>query len=323
MPHVCVVTNYRNSGFYAQDPHAKDQSTATSNAVCAALGELGHKVTVVEVGPRLLTSLGAVNPDAVFNLATGYRTKRDQANIAAMLELSGIPFTGAGAHGHFLGLHKHLAKAAMGIYGIPTPEFRVFQDARSADPEAIADLHFPVMVKPAAEGSSVGISADSVRQDVGSAIAQAKRIAGMYGPVLVEEYISGREFTVGVLGYPEPTPLPVEEIVFRKGGTYTYDYDVKIRDAVTAVCPAEIPPEIAIEIQDVAHRAFRAIGCADIARVDIRISADGKPYVLEINTLPGLMPGYSEVPRMAGKSGMPYRALIEKILEGALIRRAA
>ena len=183
-------------------------------------------------------------------------------------------------------------------------------------------LEFPVIVKPAAEGSSVGISEASVAPDEASALEQVKSVAGLYGlPVLVEEFVSGREFTVGVIGYPEPRALPVEEIVFKKGGMYTYD--VKSRDAVKPVCPAEIPPEAAIEIQDLAVRTFGAVGCTDVARVDVRVSPEGKPYVLEINTLPGMMPGYSEVPRMAEMSGLSFRTLVEMILDGALKRRVA
>ncbi|MGE5580560.1 MAG: D-alanine--D-alanine ligase family protein [Bacillota bacterium] len=322
MPHICVVVNHRNSPFYDQDPHAREQSSVTAGAVCDALGELGHKITVVEVGPSLLGRLSEVNPDAVFNLATGYRSKKDQANIAAMLEMASYPFTGSGARSHLLGLHKHLTKAVMGIYGISTPRFRVIEDAQALESQVLSDLTYPVIVKPAAEGSSLGISEKSVAADADRATEQVRLIASSYGPpVLVEEYIGGREFTVGIVGYPEPQALPVEEIVFKKGGMYTYD--VKSRDAVIPVCPAEIPPEIAMEIQDLAVRTFRAVGCTDVGRVDIRVSPEGKPYVLEINTLPGLMPGYSELPRMAEKCGMPFRSLVERVLEGALRRRDA
>jgi D-alanine-D-alanine ligase len=283
---------------------------------------LGHRITAVEVSPSLLDRLAAVDPDVIFNLATGYRSKRDQANIAAMLEISGIPFTGSGAHTHLLGLHKHLTKATMDVFGIPTPRYRIVQSEVRATADMLSGLDFPVIVKPASEGSSVGIGDDSVASDPESAIAKARDVGGRYGfPVLVEEFISGREFTIGLVGYPEPVALPVEEIVFKKSRMFTYD--VKLRDAVEPVCPAQIPPECALELEDLAMRTFRAVGCSDVARVDIRVSTDGKPYVLEINTLPGLMPGYSEIPRMAERSGLPFRALVERILDGALMRRAA
>jgi len=138
--------------------------------------------------------------------------------------------------------------------------------------------------------------------------------------VLVEEYIAGREFTVAVVGYPEPVALPVQEIVFKSHGMYTYD--VKARDNVTPVCPAPIPEELSCELQDIAVRAFKAVGCRDIARVDIRLSeCEQYPFVLEINTLPGLMPRYSEIPRIAEAAGISYPELIDMILQGALHRR--
>ena len=138
-------------------------------------------------------------------------------------------------------------------------------------------------------------------------------------PVLVEEYISGREFTVAVVGYPEPIALPVEEIVFNGSGMYTYD--VKARDHVTPICPAPIPEDLSRKLQDIAIRAFEAIGCRDIARVDIRLSQDEEhPFALEINTLPGLMPGYSEVPRIAEAAGITSRTYW-LILQGALQRK--
>lgn len=319
MSHVLVIVNRKESPFYLKDPHAKEQSAKTRDAVCRALQDLGHLPTVVEVGPRLLDSLQRLSPDVVFNLATGYRSKRDQAGIVAMLELSGIPFTGSGSCAHVLGLHKHLSKMAMMLHGILTPRFVVVSDGGSRARAMVEELTMPVIVKPSSEGSSAGISEDSVVTEPKAAVIQVEKMLSQFGPpVLVEEFISGREFTVGLVGYPEPQVLPVEEIVFRSSRLYTYT--VKCRDAVEAVCPAQIPPESHLEIEDLAKRTFKAIGCADLARVDMRVSQEGRPYVIEINTLPGLAPGYSEIPRMAQKAGMPFSELISHVLEGALAR---
>lgn len=321
---VAVVTNQiGDTQLNRLDPHAAEQAEVTLRAVLEALRELGHEAIPVEVRPSLLIDLQNVAPDAIFNIATGYRSKRDQANIVAALELSGIPFTGSSFRAHVMGLHKYLTKFIMEMADIPTPGFCVV-DANRKMPsqERLSKLKLPVIVKPGAEGSSLGITQDSVTGDLSKVPGLAQDLLDRFGPpVLIEEYIDGREFTVGLLGYPEPAVLPVEEIVFKEGAMYTYA--VKSRDRVTPVCPADIPEELALEIQSIAKRVFEALDCRDLARVDIRLSRDGRPYVLEINTLPGLMPGYSEFPRIAQIAGYDYKSLVQKILEGALLRRGA
>ncbi|MGI6660484.1 MAG: D-alanine--D-alanine ligase family protein [Bacillota bacterium] len=231
-------------------------------------------------------------------LPQGYRTRKDQANIAAMLELSGIRLPVWFRCSFHRATQTYIQDAFM-ANNIPTPRFTVIYDSRDirrqSGLEALGDeLSTPVIVKPAAEGSSVGIYPESVTEDPIHARIMAQRLLdSLEPPVLVEEYISGREFTVAVVGYPEPIALPVEEIVFNGSGMYTYD--VKARDHVTPICPAPIPEDLSRKLQDIAIRAFEAIGCRDIARVDIRLSQDEEhPFALEINTLPGLMPGYSE-----------------------------
>ncbi|HHY11512.1 MAG TPA: ATP-grasp domain-containing protein [Firmicutes bacterium] len=305
------------------------QAEVTCKAVAQALSELEHDVQIIEVGPRLLIELGNAQPDAVFNIATGYHTKKDQANIAAMLELSGIPFTGSNSTAHLAGLQKHISKMTFRAHNVPTPNFHVIYDNQSVHGlfegfpvpghEFSHELPVPVIVKPGAEGSSIGIFPESVTQaPVQARSLAAKLLDSLDPPVLIEEYIPGREFTVAVIGYPQPSALPVEEIVFDNGDMYTYG--VKTRDSVKPVCPAQISEKLSHKIQDTALRAFEAIGCRDIGRVDIRLSEDEQPFVLEINTLPGLMPDYSEVPRIAQAAGISYSELVGIILQGALRR---
>jgi D-alanine-D-alanine ligase len=319
---IAIVTNSSKTRLAKYDPNSRLQAEVTCKAVSSALAELDYEIQVIEAGPTLVTDLENAWPDAVFNIATGYHTKKQQANIAAMLELTGIPFTGSGSRGHMIGLLKHIAKMNFEAHGVLTPRFQVINDVHELTGNSVTlNLPFPVIVKPAAEGSSVGISSESVTDDpVKAKELTALLLNDLEPPVLIEEFIPGREFTVALVGYPEPAVLPVEEIVFKEESMYTYG--VKIRDNITAVCPAEISEKLNQDIQNAALRAFQAIGCRDIARVDIRVSEDGRPFVLEINTLPGLMPKYSEVPRIAEKAEIGYPELIESILKGALKRRA-
>lgn len=316
---IAVVTNPTNTPLTKYDPHAREQTEVTCSAVCDSLKELGYQPEIIEAGPSLLADLKARSPKAIFNLATGYNSKREQANIAAMLELSGIPFTGSSFHAHVIGLHKHLAKMMFSAYGVATPGFRVIDTRLDRTMDTLQGMSYPVIVKPASEGSSVGISESSVTKDPNTVMALVDELLSSLGPpVLVEEFVSGREFTVAILGHEKPMVLPVEEIIFDVGLMFTYG--VKCRDQVTAVCPAEISGELRDKIQAAALGAFKAVGCRDIARVDIRLSEQEVPYVLEINTLPGLMPEYSEVPRICRQVGMSYTQMIKTILDGALSR---
>ncbi|HHY45149.1 MAG TPA: ATP-grasp domain-containing protein [Firmicutes bacterium] len=318
--HVCVITAPTGDcPLNRYDPHAARQTKETRDAVAASLRELGHEVSVLEAGPSLLLDIEALKPEVLFNMATGYRSKKDQANIAALLELSGIPFTGATSHGHLVGLHKHLAKMVMQAIGVRTPPFRVAFGEGDLNTGLTEGLRFPVIVKPAAEGSSVGITADSVVTSNADAALVASKVLRDFGPpVLVEEFISGREFTVALLGHPRLRALPPEEIIFKEGDMYTYG--VKARDNVTVKCPADIPEDLARDLEDMASRAATAIGCRDAARVDIRLDGDGKAYVLEVNTLPGMMPGYSEFPRIAAEVGISFAELVKTLIEGAIYR---
>lgn len=321
MLRIALVTDSGKSMLAQLDPHSRLRNEVTRNAVFNALVELGHEVEIIEVGPNLLNKIEAAYPDAIFNLATGYKSKKQQANIAAMLELTDIPFTGSGLKAHTIAMHKDISKMIFQANEISTPRFAVFNDAQELGACSWKkELPFPVVVKPAAEGSSIGIYSHSVT----CCSAKVKELAfelldTVGGPILVEEFISGREFTVALVGYPEPIVLPIEEIVFHDEVLYTYE--AKASDNVTPICPAEIPIELARDIQDMARKAFKSVGCRDIARVDLRVSEDGIPYVLEINTLPGLTPGYSEVPKIAEAANIRYQELIGLILKGALKRR--
>lgn len=305
-----------------RDPRALEQSRATARAVLGALRDLGHHAFLLEASTSLLRRLRALAPDLVFNLATGLGQKKQQANVVALLEVSGVPFTGSPLESHVLALHKPLAKMVFRHWGIPTPAFQVFQDA---DQTLHPGLPFPLIVKPSSEGSSVGIGPEAVVGDEGALRAAVARVLIEYcQSALVEQFIPGREFTVGVLGNDPPQVLPPEEIVFppeevRVAGEI-YGYVMKERDQVERLCPAPLSPQQRKEIEEIALLSFHALGCRDYARVDIRMDRAGVPFVLEVNTMPGLQPGYSELPRLAQAAGLDYTALVARLVEEALSR---
>ena len=317
---IAVITDPIQSRIAQADPHSRQRNELTRKAVSKALLELGHNVHMIEVGPNILHEIEAVHPDAMFNIASGYNSKKQQANVAAILELTDIPFTGSEAKTHVLALYKDITKIILQHRHVPTPKFIVVHSAEELDSfPSNGKLPSPVIVKPSAEGSGVGIHANSIAhyfEEVRRLVLNLMETVGP--PIMVEQFIPGREFTVALVGYPKPTVLPIQEILLDEEALYTYE--VKTDDKVLSVCPAEISPELTREIQDLALESFAAIGCRDIARIDFRVSEDSVPYVLEINTLPGLTPGYSEVPRIAERAGIGYTELIRLILEGALKR---
>ncbi len=299
------------------------QAQRTRKAVKAALLANGYNVTELAAGTALAHVVRALRPQLVFSLATGSSTKNQQAHVIAALEATGIPVVSSSLSGHVFGLHKPAAKLLFAAAGVPTLPFVVY-DEGGRTLLRLGQLAFPAIVKPAHEGSSLGIDSSSVVADPAELQPVVDRvIRSFHQPALVETYAPGREFTVGLVGNfakgREPEILPIEEIVFQNGdGAYTYD--VKSRDAVTPVCPAGIDEELAAQIRDMCLTAFRACGCRDLARIDVRLSAEGHPYVLEINTLPGLEPGYSELPRMADAAGWGFNGLIKRIVQACLLR---
>jgi len=302
----------------AGHPRSLIQNRETAKAVAKALEKRGYRVSVLPAGQDLLERLQEARPDVVFNLCTGLANKSQQANVAAMLELSGIPFTGAGMKGHVLGLHKHLAKAIFMCEGINTPAFLVAGQASDLD----AGLRFPAILKPTMEGSSVGVTSEGIVRDKNALRSQAERMLLLFQqPILIEEFIRGREVTVGILGRKSPRILPIVEITLPGAGAdedWIYSYEIKSKDLVKPICPAPLEKRLREEVECAAVAAWRAIGCLDFGRVDIRLDDEGRTWVLEVNTLPGMEPGYSELPRMAAAAGMSYEDLVETILLSAL-----
>lgn len=235
----------------------------------------------------------------------------EDGTVQALFELAGIPFTGSGVLGSALAMDKDRAKRVFRASGVPTPEWTVF-DLRRGEParaelDSAADTLGPTLVvKPNAEGSTVGLSI--VRE--GGDLRAAVRLAAEFGPrVLVERFIDGRELTVAILG---DEALPVVEIV-PEGGVYTYE--AKYTSGKSRyVAPADLPEELAGAVRRSAKRAFDVLGCEGFARVDYRLPPDGSFQCLEVNTIPGMTP-LSLVPMAAKSAGISFGELLERIVE--------
>jgi D-alanine-D-alanine ligase len=235
----------------------------------------------------------------------------EDGTVQALFELAGVPYTGSGVLGSALAMDKDRAKRVFRASGVPTPEWVVF-DLRRGEPSpaeldsAAETLGPTLVVKPNAEGSTVGLTVVRKRADLIAAV----RVAAEFGPrVLVERYVEGRELTVAILG---EEALPVVEIV-PEGGVYTYE--AKYTSGKSRyVAPAELPEELAAAVRASAERAFRVLGCEGFARVDYRLPPDGRFQCLEVNTIPGMTP-LSLVPMAAKAAGVSFAELLERIVE--------
>ncbi|WP_437962884.1 ATP-grasp domain-containing protein (plasmid) [Sorangium sp. So ce119] len=304
----------------AYDSEAEFDSPRTIQAIANAIESYGHTVVSLEATPDLPRALTAAGVDVVFNIAEGLRGRGREAQVPALCELLGIPYSGSDATTLSLALDKGLTKQILRAAGIETAEWQVVTTGR----EKLKPFRYPVIVKPNAEGTSKGITSASVVKDEAAARAAAKQLVDRYHqPALIEEYIAGREFTVGLLGERRPKVLPPMEVVFVDPPTYpVYGYEEKQTDTprVRFQCPAQVTPSELRRIEKVVRDTFAALGCRDVARVDLRMAKDGRVYVIEINPLPGLTPDFSDLCVIAKVAGMDYRSLIGEIMAGCLKR---
>jgi len=288
----------------------REVSLRSGAAVAAALKRQGYEVLELEPDRSLLAHIsGEVEPDrrmeAAFIVLHGRGGEDGQ--VQSVLEWAGIPYTGSGVLASAVGMNKAVTKQVMQADGIPTPPWRRWQRDRSAGLPAVERL--PVVVKPTCEGSTVGVSI--VRQP--AALAAAVEQAGRYdGDVLIEDYVDGHELTVAVL---DGESLPPIEVVPQEA---FYNYEAKY---TPGRCEYRLPPTSVAEstwrqAQAFASRLDRLLGCAGATRVDFRVDRDGRPWVLEINTVPG-MTETSLLPKAAAAAGIGYDALVLRILASA------
>jgi len=304
------------------DDEAEWDPPETIIAIANALARQGHIVVHLEATPDLPRVLAEADVDLIFNIAEGVEGRNREAQVPALCELLGIPYTGSDSATLAIALDKALGKKVLLQHDILTPRFQLMESAR----ERISpDMKYPLIVKPNAEGSSKGINATSIVDNEDDLRAAVKACVERYRqPALVEEYISGREFTVGLLGDKRPRVLPPMEIKFKKKDNPrpVYDYAVKQEweEYVYYECPAKLTEAEQKAMEKIARATFWALDCRDVARVDLRMDAEGRIYVLEVNPLPGLTPDYSDLVLIAKACGMEYDQLIAEIMTGGLRR---
>jgi D-alanine-D-alanine ligase len=297
-------------------------SPATINAIAAILTDLGHEVDLLGNGREMLEKLLADPPDLVFNMAEGQGISRSrEARVPAVLEMLGIPFTGSDPLTLAASLDKDCAKRMVQAAGVAVPRGIVADDP---SPKVNDDFDFPLIVKPAWEGSSKGIRSHCLVNDMQQLTEAIESLqAGHRQPILVEEFIDGDEVTVGILGNEPAEILGIMRVLPRQSTSrFIYSLEVK-RDYLQQVryeCPAALPASLLEKIGQAALTVFRVLSCRDVARIDFRLR-DGIPYFLEANPLPGLNPESSDLVIMARLCGWTYERLIETILEAATKRQ--
>jgi D-alanine-D-alanine ligase len=305
-----------------RDEEAEYDAPATVQAVREAIAAAGHEVIDLEATADLPALIETARPDLVFNMAEGIKGRSRESQVPSLLELLDIPYSGSDPAALNIALDKALAKKIVRQHGIPTPNFFTMNTGKERLPK---DLRFPLIAKPIAEGSSKGVHATSVVENEAELREAAREMIAKYDqPALVEDYIGGREFTVGMLGERRPKVLPPMEVVFLDDSetrpvysfAFKQDWSSKIRYDV----PAKLEPAQLKALERAARECFIALGCRDVARVDFRMDEQGKIYFLECNPLPGLTPGWSDLVLIAQAAGIEYNALIAEILSGAVRR---
>ena len=285
-----------------------------------ALARLGHEVIAIDVDPQLVSRLRGTEPDVVLIALHG--PDGEDGTMQALLDALGLPYTGSRPAACMCATDKVLAKHLMRNAGIPTPEFHSLREASIKElgaADALADveaaLGFPLVVKPASQGSALGVKFARNDEELPGALVGA---FSYDRKVLIERYVKGRDLAVSVLDGPDgPLPLPVVEAVPREEDFYDYESRYEI-GMTTFVCPAELPADTTARAQELALDVYRLLGCSGVARVDLMLDErSGELWVLETNVIPG-MTETSLLPQAADAAGISFDELIARLLDSAL-----
>jgi D-alanine-D-alanine ligase len=307
---------------YGEEETAEFDRDSTIEALEGALRSLGHETERIGHVRDLAGRLAAgARWDLVFNIAEGLSGYGREAQVPALLDAYGIPYTFADPLTASLTLHKAMTKRVLRDLGVRTPDFAVVESDADA---ARVDLPFPLFVKPVAEGTAKGITGASRVTSRDALVAECRRVVAKYRqPAIVETFLPGREFTTAIVGTgTRAEAIGTMEIVL-KANAEPHSYTYVNKEICEEVCEFPMaPPEWARPAAELSLLAWRGLGCRDAGRVDLRADADGALHVLEVNPLAGLHPTHSDLPMIATAVGLPYRELIGRIVSSAAERCA-
>ena len=290
----------------------------------------GHEYLFVEGDEGAYENLRRIKPDLVFNRAEGIRGESRESHIPAFCEMLGIPYIGGGILTTAIGLDKPMTKIVLEFNGVKTAPFQVFS---GVDEPMLPHLRFPLILKPSHEGSSMGINWDNVVRDVTSMRSKLGEMLRVYKqPILAEAFIDGREFSVGIIGNfgpgEEPIVLPIFEMDFSRlpkelGNVLGQKVKTTYDTYRNYICPARIPEDLRLRLEEISLRAYKALNCKDFARLDYRMDSNGEIFFLEINPLPGIdydvsqEDGLSFYPVMVYAMGRDFDWMVEALIDTA------
>jgi len=299
----------------------------TIDAIAAILKKNGHHPVKLGWGLEAIDRIRSERPEFIFNLAEGFQGRNRESIMPALCELFRIPYTGSDPLTLALTLDKSQAKIIVRHAGVRTPDFIL----PGAGGNQTKLPPFPLFVKPLSGGSSIGIRLNSLVRNNKELAVRIAWLREKYGevPLLIEQFISGREITVGVLGNGKPAVLGIMEIRYKqeltKPPTPDFIYSMEVKRDWENLCeyiaPAAIPDRTREKLVRTSLSAYSALGCRDIARLDFRLTSNGEPFFLEANPLPGLNPVSGDIVILAKKMGWTHEKLILTILKHAMERQ--
>ncbi len=320
----------KNNSSKFGDKYAEFDDIKTIHSIKSAIESAGHQVILLEANKTFIKKVTRKKIDLVFNIAEGIEGKSRESHVPSILEMLQIPYTGSGVLTQALTLDKRRTKEILSYHKIPNAKFQLIDKNKFI---LNKNLKFPLIVKPNSEGSSKGITNNSLVQNKKELNKQVKKILNDYSQeALIEEYLPGREFTVGMIGNQKPKVLPIVEINFNhlppeihKFDSYEakWIYDNPNSNEDPLICPAKINKKLKKEIENICLQTYKILDCLDFCRIDLRLDCKGKPNIIEVNALPGLIPDPKEnsrFPRSCFTQGLTYNQIILSILDSAIKR---